>query len=67
MIIAKVEAMKAARLEKGWNCKRLAEEAGISTGQCITRIERGASTSPKTAKQIADALGHPVSELFAIK
>jgi len=65
-IKAKIEAIQMARLSKGWSRKRLAAEAG-TTPQTIGRIESGLSASPETIKKVADALGRPVSELFAIK
>ena len=60
MIKAKAEALRASRIERGWDMTKLAHEAKIS------RVERGNSTSPSTAKKVADALGRPVAELFTI-
>ena len=36
------------------------------TKETVARIERGCSAYPATAKKVADALGRPVAELFAI-
>ena len=44
---------------------KLAHEAKV-TQATISRVERGNSTSPSTAKKVADALGRPVAELFTI-
>ena len=65
MITARTEAMKQARLERGWTCVKLAHEAGLS-GSCVTRIERGGSASPETAKKLADSLDRGVTELFTV-
>jgi transcriptional regulator with XRE-family HTH domain len=64
-ITARREEMQRARIIKGWNYSKLGREAGV-TGQTVGRIERGENVSPGTAKKIADALGRPVAELFAI-
>lgn len=65
MIKAKAEALRTFRIERGWNMTRLAQEAKV-TQATISRMERGSSTSPSTAKKVADALCRPVAELFTI-
>ena len=65
MIKAKAEALRMSRSERGWDMTRLAQEAKV-TQATISRVERGNSTSPSTAKKVADALGRPVAELFTI-
>lgn len=65
MIKAKAEALRMSRVERGWDMTRLAQEAKV-TQATISRVERGSSTSPSTAKKVADALGRPVAELFTI-
>jgi len=65
MIIAKTDALKAARLESGLNLTELAKLAEVKVNTTV-RIERGGSTSPSTAKRIAEVLGKPVTELFSI-
>lgn len=65
MIKAKAEALRASRIERGWDMTELAHEAKV-TQATISRVERGNSTSPSTAKKVADALGRPVAELFTI-
>lgn len=66
MITAKIEALKVCRIEQGWNCADLARECG-TTGTTVTRIEKGASTTPATAKRMADALKKPITDLFSIE
>ena len=65
MIKAKAEALRASRIERGWDMTKLAHEAKVIQAT-ISRVERGNSTSPSTAKKVADALGRPVAELFTI-
>jgi len=65
MVKGNVEVIKAARLEQGWTVSDLAKQIKVNKAT-ISGIERGVSTSPTTAKRIADALGKPVTELFAI-
>ena len=65
MIKAKAEALRAFRIERGWDMTKRAHEAKV-TQATISRVERGNSTSPSTAKKVADALGRPVAELFTI-
>lgn len=65
MVKANVEAIKAARLERGWSSSELAKRAG-ATNETVRRIERGCSTLPSTAKRLADVLEVPVTELFSI-
>lgn len=65
MIAAKIDALRTARINKGWSCARLAREAGV-TGPTITRLESGKSASPETAKRLSDALGKSIVELFDI-
>ena len=65
MIKAKAEALRTSRIERGWDMTKLAQEAKV-TQATISRVEQGSSTSPSTAKRVADALGRPVAELFAI-
>ena len=65
MIKAKAEALRASRIERGWDMTKLAHEAKV-TQATISRVERGNSTSTSTAKKVADALGRPVAELFTI-
>lgn len=65
MIKAKAEALRMFRIERGWDMTRLAQEAKV-TQATISRMERGSSTSPSTAKKVADALCRPVAELFTI-
>jgi DNA-binding XRE family transcriptional regulator len=66
MITAKIESVKTARLENGWNMHELAHHAEV-TKQTIARIERGGSCTPATAKRVADAFSKPVTELFSIE
>jgi ribosome-binding protein aMBF1 (putative translation factor) len=49
MVKANVEAIKAARLERGWSSAELAKRAG-ATNETVRRIERGCSATPRTAK-----------------
>ena len=65
MVKGKIEAIKAARLERGWSLSELAKQVNM-TKETVARIERGCSAYPATAKKVADALGRPVAELFAI-
>ena len=65
MVKANVEAIKAARLERGWSSAELAKRAG-ATNETVRRIERGCSATPRTAKKLADVLEKPVTELFSI-
>lgn len=65
MIKAKAEALRTFRIERGWDMTRLAQEAKV-TQATISRMERGSSISPSTAKKVADALCRPVAELFTI-
>ena len=65
MIKAKAEALRASRIERGWDMTKLAHEAKV-TQVTISRVERGNSTSPSTAKKVADTLDRPVAELFTI-
>lgn len=65
MITAKTDALKIARIDKGWSCANLARVAGV-TSPTVTRIEKGLSASPETAKKLADSLGKSISELFTI-
>lgn len=66
MITAKIDALKMSRLECGWNLVDLARESDVNKAT-IARIEHGTSTSPATAKRVADALGKPIAELFSIE
>lgn len=66
MIKAKVEPLRVSRIEQGWNCADLARECGANAAT-ITRIEKGAATTPATAKRMAYALGKTVTELFSIE
>ena len=50
MIKAKAEALRAFRIERGWDMTKLAHEAKV-TQATISRVERGNSTSPSTAKK----------------
>lgn len=56
MITAKIESVKTARLENGWNMYELARHAEV-TMQTIARIERGGCCTVATAKSVADAFG----------
>ena len=65
MVKGKIEAIKAARLERGWSLSELAKQVNMTKGdRCANRA--GCSAYPATAKKVADALGRPVAELFAI-
>lgn len=48
------------RRSLGWTHSDIAAESGLSV-PTVTRFFRGTFSSPKTAKRIALALGHPVS------
>jgi len=65
MVKAKIEVLKAARLERGWSSSELAKRAG-ATNETVRRIERGCSAHPGTAKKLADVLEKPVMDLFSI-
>lgn len=65
MVKGNIEAIKAARLERGWSLSELAKQVDV-TKETVARIERGLSTYPATAKKVADALGRPVAEPFTI-
>ena len=65
MVKGNIEALKAARLERGWSLSELAKQVDV-TKETVARIERGLSAYPATAKKVADALGRPVAELFTI-
>lgn len=69
MVKGNIEAIKAARLERGWSLSELAKQVDV-TKETVARIERGLSAYPATAKatakKVADALGRPVAELFTI-
>lgn len=65
MVKGKIEAIKTARLERGWSLSELAKQVDV-TKETVARIERGRSTYPATAKKVANALGRPVAELFTI-
>lgn len=52
--------LDADRRALGWTHSDVAGEAGLSV-PTITRFFRGEFKSPKTAKRIAHALGHPLS------
>lgn len=51
--------MNTDRLTRGWTLSELAREIG-QTPSNVARFFRGESCSPKTARQIAFALGHPL-------
>lgn len=65
MVKGNIEAIKAARLERGWSLSELAKQVDV-TKETVARIERGLSAYPATAKKVADALERPVTELFTI-
>ena len=65
MVKGKIEAIKAARLERGWSLSELAKQVDV-TKEPVARIERGRSAYPAPAKMVAGALGRPVAALFAI-
>lgn len=52
-----LKLFEADRLGLGWSFSDLAGEAGLSV-QTVSRILGGESKSPKSAKAIAEALGH---------
>lgn len=61
------QSLKIARVKAGLFQKEVAKEAGIKSSSYY-QIESGRkSTSGKTAKAIADALGVPVESVFDIQ
>lgn len=61
------QSLKIARVKAGLFQKEVAKEAGI-TSSSYYQIESGRkSTSGKTAKAIADALGVPIESIFNIQ
>ena len=52
--------MERDRLALGWTQADLAHHAGISA-QTVGRFFAGSFQSPKSAKRIALALGHPIT------
>lgn len=66
MLKANTQILAEKRILKGWGKSDLAKAAGLSHS-VVVRAEQGMSTSPKTAKAIADALQAPLTELFIIR
>ena len=64
-IIAKNGLISKERISRGWSTEKMGEMIG-TTSQTVTRVERGESTSPGTAKKIAEALGLQVDDIFEI-
>lgn len=57
------QAAEIAMANRGFNGIDLAQEMGVSK-QVIYKYLGGSPCRPKMAKQIADALGVPVGDLF---
>lgn len=64
-IVADVEKIIIARVEKGWSKTDLAKMAGVNPS-VIMRMERGSELTAKTAKKVADALNRNVPDLFHV-
>lgn len=58
--------IKVLRIKKGWSLRDMQQTTGLnySTLSCI---ERSGSTTPRSAKKIADALETEFDEVFEIE
>lgn len=66
MVQAKILELAERRIMLGWSKADLATNSSLSRA-VVVRAEQGLGVSPKSAKRIADALGVPVCDVFALQ